>query len=166
MQKISPSPTTRTTRLKRFSCGCSAAQDSPASPRCHRKMIISSVPLIEMSRADILHYLKDRRITFREDASNADPRYLRNRIRHELIPSSKKFSAADAETARGNSDLLLGDDYALLEQHPSPFSLKRGALGTEFSAGALLSSPEPLLRRELRTLLRPFWPGKIRKKIS
>jgi tRNA(Ile)-lysidine synthase len=43
-------------------------------------------PLLEVSRSAIRAYAKEKNIPFREDASNADPAYLRNRIRHELMP--------------------------------------------------------------------------------
>ncbi len=43
-------------------------------------------PLLEVTRAEIIKYLKSHHRTWREDASNADRRYLRNRIRHELLP--------------------------------------------------------------------------------
>lgn len=43
-------------------------------------------PLLELSRADVLSYLDEHGETFREDPSNADLGYLRNRIRHELLP--------------------------------------------------------------------------------
>lgn len=117
-------------------------------------------PLIEMSRADILSYLKGRRITYREDASNTDSRYLRNRIRHTLIPFLEENFQPQARKLFAETALILGDDYALLEKHPTAFSLERGALDTEFSASALLKLPLPLLRRELRALLRPLLIGK------
>lgn len=117
-------------------------------------------PLIEMSRADILSYLKARRIAYREDASNALPLYFRNRIRHTLIPFLEENFQPQVRKLLAETALILGDDYALLEKHPAAFSLQRGALDTEFSAGALLKLPLPLLRRELRTLLRPLLAGK------
>lgn len=117
-------------------------------------------PLIEMSRADILHYLRDRGITFREDASNTDPRYFRNRIRHTLIPFLEENFQPQVRKLLAETALLLGDDYALLEKYPTAFSVKRDALGTEFSCSALLNLPHPLLRRELRALLRPLLAGK------
>ena len=43
-------------------------------------------PLIGVSRATILAFATEHRIPFREDSSNTDPKYLRNRIRHELLP--------------------------------------------------------------------------------
>ena len=43
-------------------------------------------PLLEVSRSAIRAYAQEKGIPFREDASNADPAYLRNRVRHELMP--------------------------------------------------------------------------------
>jgi tRNA(Ile)-lysidine synthase len=44
-------------------------------------------PLLEATRADIESDLRAARQPWREDASNADPHYLRNRIRHAVIPA-------------------------------------------------------------------------------
>jgi tRNA(Ile)-lysidine synthase len=43
-------------------------------------------PLLECSRQDVVQYLAVRQASYREDSSNRDPQYLRNRIRIELIP--------------------------------------------------------------------------------
>jgi tRNA(Ile)-lysidine synthase len=43
-------------------------------------------PLLALSRADVLCYLGEKNIPWREDSTNADTRFLRNRIRHCLIP--------------------------------------------------------------------------------
>ncbi len=43
-------------------------------------------PLHLCSRDEILGYLEEKEMQFRTDASNSDTRYLRNRIRHELMP--------------------------------------------------------------------------------
>jgi tRNA(Ile)-lysidine synthase len=44
-------------------------------------------PLIGLSRRDVLDYLAGRCIAWREDSTNTDIQFLRNRIRHRLIPS-------------------------------------------------------------------------------
>ncbi len=44
-------------------------------------------PLVTLSRADVRAYAAETRVTFQEDPSNADLRYLRNRIRLELLPA-------------------------------------------------------------------------------
>ena len=43
-------------------------------------------PLLHFTRAEILEYAKENNITWREDASNASDKYLRNKIRHHLVP--------------------------------------------------------------------------------
>ncbi|MBI3629760.1 MAG: tRNA lysidine(34) synthetase TilS, partial [Candidatus Rokubacteria bacterium] len=43
-------------------------------------------PLIETRRAGIVETLTAAGLTWREDPSNRDPKFLRNRIRHELLP--------------------------------------------------------------------------------
>ena len=52
---------------------------SPVSQRTIR-------PLIEASRSEIEAYLQARNQTWRTDESNLDPAYVRNRIRHFVIP--------------------------------------------------------------------------------
>jgi tRNA(Ile)-lysidine synthase len=43
-------------------------------------------PLLDISRAALQRYARARRVAFREDATNADVEYLRNRVRHRLLP--------------------------------------------------------------------------------
>jgi len=44
-------------------------------------------PLLEVGRESIMSYTRSRHITFVTDASNADRRHLRNRVRHDLLPA-------------------------------------------------------------------------------
>lgn len=117
-------------------------------------------PLIETSRADIIQYLKERQITFREDESNKDERYFRNRIRHTLIPFLEKNFQPQAVKLFSETALLLGEDYALLQKCPANFFIKRAARSVEFSRSAFLNLSDALQRRELRTLLKPLLSGK------
>lgn len=43
-------------------------------------------PLIDLQRQQILAYLESIGLEWREDVSNRDTRFLRNRLRHELLP--------------------------------------------------------------------------------
>ena len=47
-------------------------------------------PLLEVWRTDILAYLERARLAHREDATNTDSRFVRNRIRHQLLPLLQK----------------------------------------------------------------------------
>lgn len=47
-------------------------------------------PLLDCSRQDILAYLKENKLDYREDKTNQDVTFTRNKIRHELIPQLEK----------------------------------------------------------------------------
>ncbi len=47
-------------------------------------------PLLFASREAIVEYATENDIRFREDSSNASDKYLRNRVRHQLIPMLEK----------------------------------------------------------------------------
>jgi tRNA(Ile)-lysidine synthase len=70
-------------------------------------------PLLHFRRAEIRSYCARRRLAFREDPTNADPRFLRNRIRHELLPLLDELApgavraiARFAETASADADVV------------------------------------------------------------
>lgn len=73
-------------------------------------------PLLGVTRADVIGYLKERRLRPRQDASNADPAHLRNRVRHELLPLMERIreGASDA-VGRASEDARLALEY--VESH-------------------------------------------------
>jgi tRNA(Ile)-lysidine synthase len=44
-------------------------------------------PLLNVPKADLLSYAGHHRLKWREDSTNADPKYLRNKIRREVLPN-------------------------------------------------------------------------------
>lgn len=50
-------------------------------------------PLLSFSRQEIENYAKLNTINWREDSSNASDKYLRNKIRHHLVPVLKELNA-------------------------------------------------------------------------
>lgn len=113
-------------------------------------------PLIEMSRTDILYYLKERAITYGTDASNTDEKYLRNRIRHTLLPLLEKKFQPRIKKLLAHTAELLAEDFSLLEKVSTP--LTQG--DTLPHRSQLLTLPEPALRQLLRTLLKKRFGGK------
>ena len=78
-------------------------------------------PLMALSRADVIAYLKAKGISWREDATNADERFLRNRIRRRLVPlldeafpSWKAGVAAMAQTQALTADFLADEARRLI----------------------------------------------------
>jgi tRNA(Ile)-lysidine synthase len=48
-------------------------------------------PLLKVSKLEIERFAKENQISWREDASNKERLYLRNQIRHELLPKLKEI---------------------------------------------------------------------------
>ena len=69
-------------------------------------------PLLPFSREEILEYLRLRHLDWKEDASNRDPAFLRNRLRHLVLPLIRKEvnPAADEAIVRTAGNLLLDED--------------------------------------------------------
>lgn len=63
-------------------------------------------PLLGTSREEITAYCEERRLAWREDASNADPAFARNRIRHGLLSELKKVHPAAAANVLRTAALL------------------------------------------------------------
>jgi tRNA(Ile)-lysidine synthase len=51
-------------------------------------------PMLTLSRQDVIAYLREIDQPWREDATNRDTRFTRNRIRHELLPVLRTFNPA------------------------------------------------------------------------
>jgi tRNA(Ile)-lysidine synthase len=119
-------------------------------------------PLLTLTRADVLDYLAAINQPYREDASNADPRFTRNRIRHELLPLLKTFnpdvvSALThlAEHASEAHDVLTALAAELLAKAERP----RAANTLVLDSATLTAAPRAVLRAALRLLWeREGWP--------
>ncbi len=107
-------------------------------------------PLLERSRAEVLTYLEARGIQAHEDPSNRSPRYLRNRIRRDLLPQLEAL-APGLERRLARTAALLRDDDRLLER-----LARRVVPGDTASApvGPLRAAPLAVRRRALRRLWR------------
>ena len=55
-------------------------------------------PLLPFSREEILHYADENQLEWREDASNASTKYVRNKIRHKIVPVLKEINPNLLET--------------------------------------------------------------------
>jgi len=139
-------------------------------------------PLVELRRAALREMLTAESIAWVEDPTNRDPKFRRNRIRHELLPLLETSYATDvipalarvARLAREAVDAL--DRAATLELErlavvqPDTFTLPRGALAALPAsvaaevlrqAAARLGSRAPLrawAHRGLRRVLAPSPP--------
>lgn len=54
--------------------------------------------LLPFSRTEILNYAKENNIDWREDASNASTKYIRNKLRHKVVPVLKEINPSLLES--------------------------------------------------------------------
>ncbi|MFA6183543.1 MAG: tRNA lysidine(34) synthetase TilS [Parcubacteria group bacterium] len=68
-------------------------------------------PLLDISRAEIIVYLKENGLKYRMDKTNWENKFLRNKIRNKLIPLiEKEYNPRVKETLAGAVDII-ADDY-------------------------------------------------------
>jgi tRNA(Ile)-lysidine synthase len=63
-------------------------------------------PLLGFTRAEVTGYCEQRQLDWREDASNAEPTYARNRVRGGLLPELAKIHPAAAANVLRTAALL------------------------------------------------------------
>ncbi len=73
-------------------------------------------PLLGVSRAEILRYCEQQGLIYREDASNQDRRFLRNRIRHDLLPVLEQYNPNLRETLLRNASVIAEEDAFMQAQ--------------------------------------------------
>ncbi len=85
-----------------------------------------------------------------DDPANEDPAYLRNRVRHELVPMLCDLARRDVVPILARQAGLLADDASLLDELAGELD------PTEVRS--LMEAPSPLARRALREWLRRAHP--------
>jgi tRNA(Ile)-lysidine synthase len=63
-------------------------------------------PLVNFTREDIEKAAKELDLKFREDSSNANDKYYRNKIRHHIIPVLKQINPAFEDTVQNNAEII------------------------------------------------------------
>lgn len=114
-------------------------------------------PLIEVSRAEVLEFLRECGASYRTDSSNEDPRFDRNRLRREVLPVLERFASGSADRLARTSQVLAAEEV-YLEGEAVRFServLSRCAPGEwRLDRTAFSGVPEGLRARVLRVALR------------
>jgi tRNA(Ile)-lysidine synthase len=107
-------------------------------------------PLLDISRSEIEQYLCERGLDWREDASNSDTIYLRNRIRHELLPLLEEYNPAVRSCLAATASIISGDEELLAELTERVFAdFCRIGEGRIVFSVAQLRTLNPALRRRI-----------------
>jgi tRNA(Ile)-lysidine synthase len=113
-------------------------------------------PLIQVERQDIEAYLKGKGIEFRTDESNLDRRFLRNRIRLDLIPYIKKNFEPEIVSSLSRTASIIRDEDSLLEkiaQEKTRKAVLKKNNRISLEVKPLSSLPRALARRVVRDFI-------------
>jgi tRNA(Ile)-lysidine synthase len=136
-----------------------SAQRPPARPgerSSHRATAIIR-PLLKTRHSELLSYLENLKQPWREDASNLDPRFARNRVRHKVLPLLEselnsrvsELLAETAEIARAEEDYWAAEVSRVL---PGVWTAPaEGSVGF-LRMAALRQHPVALQRRLVRAV--------------
>ena len=109
-------------------------------------------PLLDVTRAEIEGYLRERGIEPRRDSTNAETSFRRNRVRHELLPALRAYNPRVGEAVLRLGRLANADeeylDGRVAELWPAVAEEGTGAM--RLRRGALSTLPASLLGRLLR----------------
>jgi len=107
-------------------------------------------PILALRRAETVAVCEAEGLRYVHDPTNSEPRFRRNRVRHELLPLMEAIAGRDLVPVLARQAELLRDEAELLEE--------LAAVIDPHDAAALRSAPEPLARRAVRALLRAEHP--------
>jgi tRNA(Ile)-lysidine synthase len=127
-----------------------AGLEGLASLRAERMMGEIKIvrPWLEFFKKEIIQQAHAWKLKWREDASNKNTKYFRNRVRGELLPSLSKIAGRDAKSLLWRTAMLLAEENRFLETLiPSPLLEK-------LPVKLLKSLPPALQRRCLKQWLK------------
>jgi tRNA(Ile)-lysidine synthase len=107
-------------------------------------------PLLGVTREEVRDYLRARGLEWREDPSNADRRFARARIRHEVLEALRELSPAVERTIAETAHQLR-DEAEVLDAAVAEALTELGG-GPAVSLDALKEQPPALQRLVLRAL--------------
>ena len=112
-------------------------------------------PLLDVTRHEIIAYLRSRKQAWREDETNGDDTFLRNRVRHQVLPFLETFLNPSIRQALRRTADVLGEEDGVLERAAdealSACLLNRRGRGVDIAR--LQVRPLALRRRILRSWL-------------
>jgi tRNA(Ile)-lysidine synthase len=105
-------------------------------------------PILTLRRAEIREALLKDGIEWRNDSTNQDTMYLRNRVRKELIPLLERYTGSAVEKINGAAGMIAEDHQEL--DHQARRLLDRVGRDSMLDAELLASEPVPLQKRVVR----------------
>ncbi|MYH63474.1 MAG: tRNA lysidine(34) synthetase TilS [Caldilineaceae bacterium SB0675_bin_29] len=101
-------------------------------------------PLLDVSRSEIIEYLWEHGIAWREDPSNQDRTLVRNRVRHEILPRLKELNPEVIASLCRTASVMRGE-VKRIERYTRQAldATRRGSHGEETADSPMALPPTP-----------------------
>ena len=113
-------------------------------------------PLLSIRRPDILAYLHHQNIAFRVDSSNANIRYVRNNIRHQVIPILENINPRLVTVLNRQAEVIRDEDRFLnviVKKHLERLEVPETIDEVILPRAEFLGLEPPIQRRMIREIV-------------
>jgi tRNA(Ile)-lysidine synthase len=112
-------------------------------------------PMLELRRVDILEYLRELEQPWREDESNQDVTFLRNRVRHRLVPMLERdFNPSVVENLAQTAEIFRdeSDFWQTFVRVTLPELWRRADVGGSLDVSRFAQYPRAVQRQLVRAI--------------
>lgn len=110
-------------------------------------------PLLQVSKKEILQYIKEKKISYCMDASNQDVSMLRNQVRHRLLPYIKKHFRWNLYKTLPRMMSVLKDEHEFIEEWMNAYDPLPKTKEHRVSVPTFIAWPEAIQRRFIKKIL-------------
>lgn len=112
-------------------------------------------PLLNISRENVMQYITEHSLVYRNDTSNTDIRFTRNAVRHKLIPYLQRNFNPSIKEVLAHTATLIAHDYELLikQEFLSAIPYTQDENGIHFSILEFLHQNQSMQRISLRRMI-------------
>ncbi len=110
-------------------------------------------PLLESWRGEVESFLREKKVAFLTDPSNRFPRFLRSRIRHELLPILQQYNPRISQSLVQMADIFRAEEdfWQNLVKEKFPSLVRQEGLNSiTLDIPSVIAQPFPLRLRSLR----------------
>ena len=121
---------------------------APRPVHYHKNEIVHLRPLLSMAKTEIKVWMEEKGIPWCDDESNLEDQYLRNRLRHSVLPAWREAEERNVDDGVARARHFLEEDDQALDFWLDELGINP-LLGVSYDFSHLMNKPTALIRRTL-----------------
>lgn len=114
-------------------------------------------PLLSFSKKEILQYLLEHKLSWKEDVTNSDIKYTRNKIRHEIIPRLEEINPSFLDAASRTANILKEENEYINTSFLKDEGIRKENGNIFFSISCIQKYPLAIQRRIIHEFVESFY---------